>query len=263
MTGSPEQCGRTPDASLYVLGKLQGRQRESFARHLRRCELCADEVDLLQQAAEAVPLLAARQAPPLDAEMRTELRPPTLAMAAGSARAGTAASQQVLPRRPSLRPLEGGASVRHKAGSAGGRRPLKLPVPKTGLVGFVALAVLAIATVALSQRAATVRYYRIQAGWSHGGAALRLDGNRLQLLVQGMPRPANGTGYEVWVVNRGHGQLAPTGTWLHLNRLGQAGVTVPRDYHSWLAVVVYTEPLRGRDTIRSGAVIVGDLRHVS
>ena len=79
MTGLEDQCARTRDASLYVLGELQGRQLESFARHLRRCEECAEEVELLQQAADAVPLLASRQRPPVDEEPQFEQRPPRLA----------------------------------------------------------------------------------------------------------------------------------------------------------------------------------------
>lgn len=262
MTGPQDQCARTPDASLYVLGELQGRQQESFARHLRRCEECADEVELLRQAAEAVPLLASRQVAVPEEEPRIEQRPPALAVAASNARAGAGQSRQATSARPVLRPIEGGAAAA-PARPGVGRRSLKNPVPKPALVGLLALAILAIATVALSSQGTDVRYYRIQAGWSGGGAAVQLQGSRLRLLVEGMPKPPAGSGYEVWVVDRLDRQLAPTGAWLHLNRLGQAGVTVPGDYHDWLAVAVYTEPLHGRDTTRSGAGVVGDLRSLN
>ncbi len=141
---------------------------------------------------------------------------------------------------------------------------MKTPMPKPALIGLVALAVLAIATVALSQRAASTRYVRIQAGWSGGGAALKLQGNDLQLLVEGMPKPASGTGYQVWVVvDRTNRKLTPTHAWVHLNSAGEAGVTVAGDYHNWLAVAVYTEPLHGRDTTSSGAGVVGDMRRLN
>jgi hypothetical protein len=270
MTGSQEQCSRTPDASLYVLGELRGRQQESFARHLRHCEECADEVELLQQAADAVPLLSSRQAPAPAEEPRFEQRPPSLAVAASNARAASsarAAATAIRPQsqtatvRPALRPIEGGVgAVPVRAGSR--RRLLKNPVPKPALIGLVALAVLAIATVALSQRAASAHYFRIQAGWSGGGAGIKVEGNQLELLVAGMPKPASGTGYQVWVVNRGNQQLTPTRKWLHLNKAGEAGVTVPGDYHNWLAVAVYTEPLHGLHTTNSGAAVVGDLRRL-
>src|SRR5579871_6512514 len=87
MTGSREQCSRTPEASLYVLGELAGQRQESFARHLQRCEECADEVDLLEQVAGAMPLLASQQAAVPDGEPRVHQRVPTLASAANNARA--------------------------------------------------------------------------------------------------------------------------------------------------------------------------------
>jgi hypothetical protein len=285
MTGSDEQCSRTPDASLYVLGELRGRQQESFARHLRRCEECADEVDLLQQVADAMPLLSSQQVSAPEEEPRTQQRVPTLAVAASNARvaasnaraaasnAKAAASNtravaragrtelRAVAVRPVLRPIVGGGGAA-PARSGGRRRLLKTPIPKPALIGLVAVAVLAIATVALSQRAASTRYVRIQAGWPQGGAALKLQGNDLQLLVEGMPKPATGAGYQVWVLDKLDQKFTPTRAWLHLNRAGEAGVAVPGDYHNWLAVMVYTEPLHGRDTTASGASVVGDLHHV-
>jgi hypothetical protein len=123
--------------------------------------------------------------------------------------------------------------------------------------------VLAIATVAMTSRIANVKYYRIQAGWRNGGAALKLVGNQLELLVKGMPRPAAGTGYRVWVRDRGSVRFEPTGGWLHLNQLHEAGVNVKGDYHDWAVIAVYVEPLTGPSTTHSGAVIVGDLRGLS
>jgi len=266
MTGLDELCTRTRDASLYVLGELQGRHQANFERHLRHCEECAEEVELLRQAADAVPLLASRQQPVLDEEPVLERRPAPVAMVATSSRIGLSAGAPVARTgRPNLRPIEGGASAGRSApaGLGIGRLLIKSPLPKPAMISFLALGVLAVVTIALSSQAASVRYYRIQAGWSQGGAALQLQGNKLQVLVDRMPKPARGSGYEVWVVNRSDQQLAPTGVWLHLNRLGQARVAVPGDYHNWLAVAVYTEPLAGSDTTSSGAAVVGDLRSLS
>ena len=127
-------------------------------------------------------------------------------MAAAAARAAVSASRPSAQRRPvgrrCARSREARSRLGTPAGFGGGRRLLKTPMPKPALIGLLALAVLAIATVALSSRAASIRYFRIQAGWSGGGAALQLQGNKLQLLVEGMPKPARGSGYEVWVVDR-------------------------------------------------------------
>ena len=264
-------CARVGDAPRYVLGELHGAQLDNFARHLRTCETCAEEVRLLQHAAEAVPYLATPYVAPeeeLVAQRRAET--PTLAVAAANAREARIAAESraewqppTQTGRPALRTIQGGASTSRRTGSqssgGGRRRLLKTPVPRSALVSLVALGILAITTVAMSSTAASVRYLRIQAGWSRGGAALKLVNNKLELLVEGMPRPARGTGYEVWVVTRSH-QVVPTGAWIRLNRLDQAGVNVPGNYHDWNAVAVYVEPVPGRDTIHSGAVVVGDLR---
>lgn len=281
MTGPQDHCARTGDAGLYVLDELDGRRQESFARHLRRCAACAEEVELLQQAAEAVPLLAARHVPVPD-EAPQPQRVPSLAVAVANARpaqagasAGDAAADQAQagssrPReqervvvKPKLRPIQGGAAAdRVKvAPRSGGRRVLRTPMPTSAIVGFLALAIIAVATVALTHRAATTHYVRIPAGWSRGGAALKLEGNELELLVEGMPKLAHGHGYEIWLVDRSTKKLEPTNSWLHLNRVGEDGVSVPGDYHDWEAIAVYVEPLHGRHTTRSGAVIVGDLRN--
>jgi hypothetical protein len=83
------------------------------------------------------------------------------------------------------------------------------------------------------------------------------------LLVEDMPKPPSGSGYQIWIVDRADRRLTPTSSWIHLNRLGQAGTSVPGNYHQWDAIAVYVEPVNGHDTTQSGAVIVGDLRGIS
>jgi hypothetical protein len=171
--------------------------------------------------------------------------------------------------KPPLHAIAGGASTRdaRRAHTLPGaqpirsaRRVLKSPVPKPAMVGFVGVAIVAVATIALSHRAASVRFERVKAGWSTGGAALRLEGNQLEILVLDMPHPKRGTGYQVWVMNKSSKQLVPTTAWLHLNSAGEAGVEVPGNYHAWDAAAVYVEPLHGHETTKSGAVVVADLR---
>lgn len=271
-----DQCARAGDASLYVLGELHGRQQESFVRHMRHCEECADEVKLLRQAG-AAPLLGGAHLPPAEEEDPGRRAPtPRLGVAAANARAARLAAEKAAaegrrrppmepPERPALRTIEGGAGVPPTGSfsSLKGRRLLKTPMPRSVMISFVALGVLAIATVAMTSRIANVKYYRIHAGWSKGGAALKLVGNQLELLVEDMPRPAKGTGYQVWVRNRGSNRLVPTRAWLHLNPLRQAGANVPGNYHDWAVIAVYVEPLTGDRTTHSGAVAVGDLRALS
>jgi hypothetical protein len=266
-----DQCARAGDASLYVRGELYGRQKESFVRHLRRCEECAEEVRLLEQA-DAMPLLGAAHLPPAEEEDPGRKAPtPTLSVAAANARAARLAAEQAAaegrrrppmdpPQRPVLRPIPGGANAPARKRFWHGLRLLKTPMPRPMMVSFIALGVLAIATVAMTSRAASVRYYRIEAGWSRNGAAVKLVGNQLELLVERMPSPAAGTGYQVWVRDRGGRTMQPTTAWLHLNQLHQAGVDVPGNYHDFAVIAVYVEPLSGVRTARAAAVVVGDLR---
>jgi hypothetical protein len=268
MTARESRCDRTRDAALYVLGELGGRQLEVFTRHLRACGECADEVELLQSASDAIPLLAARHVPDLVEE--PDRRAPTLAAVAQEQAVAALQEPDSRPDRPVLHAIRGGASGGQFGAGArnsqpgqrsGGRvRLLKSPMPKPAVLGILLLAVIGAITVAMSHQAATLRYVRIKAGWSDGGAAVKLQGNKLELLVEGMPQPAMGNGYQVWVLDSGAKRLTPTRSWLHLNGAGEAGVNVPGDYHDWAAVAVYVEPIKGRQTTKSGAVIVGDLR---
>ena len=55
------------------------------------------------------------------------------------------------------------------------RRIMKAPMPKPAIAGFLGVAVVAFLTLQLSHRAATVRYERVRAGWSTGGAAIKFE----------------------------------------------------------------------------------------
>lgn len=275
---------RAGDASLYVLGELSGRRQESYERHMRHCEDCQDEVFLLRAMDDVEPLLGTAHLPPEEENDPGHRAPtPTLTVAAANARAARLAAERaaaaeaaanggapVNPQpRPVLRTIPGGVGAPPaktwppKGGWLGGRRLLKTPVPRSAMISFLALGVLAIATVAMTSREASLRYFRIQAGWSKGGAAVKLIGNQLEVLVEGMPAPAAGYGYQVWVVEHSDGKLTPTTAWLHLNQLRQAGVNVPGNYHQWDAVAVYSEPLTGKDTAGHAAVAVADLRSIN
>jgi anti-sigma factor RsiW len=273
MSVQEDHCPRAGDASRYVRGELPGRRGERFLRHIRGCEECAEELGLLERLSTGTPLLGTAHLPPEEDEDPGRRAPtPTLSLAAANARAARLAAEKAAaegkrrppmepPTRPVLRRIEGGAATPNRAKlPLGGRRLLKTPMPRSAMVSFIALGVLAVATVAMTSQAASVHFFRIRASWPRGGAALKLVGNQLELLVEGMPSPPRGVGYQVWVANRATRRLAPTSAWVHLNRLSQAGVDVPGNYHDWAAIAVYMEPLTGRETPQRGAVVVGDLR---
>ncbi|HEX3803573.1 MAG TPA: anti-sigma factor [Solirubrobacteraceae bacterium] len=267
MTTWESDCDHTHDAALYVLGELHGLQLEAFARHLRSCDQCTEEVELLQGAADAVPLLAARHIPVESiAEQEPVRRAPALVASIAQAQAATERQREHFEsRRPSLRTILGGVSAAQPptppSSSRGRLRLLRTPMPKPAALGILLLGIIAAITIALSHQAATIHYVTVKAGWTDGGAALQLEGTKLELLVEGMPQPATGNGYQVWVLDKGSKQLRPTSVWLNLNGAGQAGVKVPGNYGNWEALAVYVEPLSGRHTTKSGAVVVADLRN--
>lgn len=265
MTGRESVCDRTRDAALYVLGELHGSQLEAFTVHARACDTCAEEIEVLQAAADAMPLLAARHIPTEVLEAREpERRAPALVAAMAQAEASAEREQaHSQSRRPNLKAILGGATATEPPTPTrpSRLRVLRTPMPKPAALGILLLGIIAAVTIALSHQAASIHYLRVKAGWTDGGAALKLEGNQLELLVEGMPQPATGNGYEVWVLDNGSKELRPTSVWVNLNGAGEAGVKVPGNYHDWEALAVYVEPLTGLHTTKSGAVVVADLRN--
>lgn len=269
MRQTGDVCARADEATRLVAGELSGQERAAYVKHTESCERCAGRVSALRGADGLGAVIARELEVGSDRFDRTghgsviELE--RVRAEAGTVRRAvhTGSSQAPISERSAAIIAEYRAG-RTKARTAPARvgkrwRLAEVPVPKPALAAMVALAVFAVATVSLSGQAASVRYARIQAGWRTGGAALKLYGSQLELLVEGMPRPPAHHGYQVWVGRAGQARLSPTDSWLSLNRLGEAGVNVPGDYHHWYAVAVYVEPLHGRDTTASGAVVAGDL----
>lgn len=279
-------CERSEQAGAYVLGEMGSAELDDFARHLAQCEACADEVELLEAAADAVPLLATRPlgamvpqsgsevaygAPPdpTSTDAETAYRPPHIGSAAPQAdpRIPAAETKPLSATRsvrgPRLRALTGGigSGARSLASNNGkGRgRFLQQPVPKHVLAMFGALAVAAIITAILVHRSNSIRYIAAQRGWTDGGALIKVQGSSGELLVEGMPKPPPGSRYQLWVLNKGTTALAPTNAYVHLNRRGEAGVQIPGDINDLVAIAAFEEPLSGPPTKPSGAVIVADL----
>jgi anti-sigma factor RsiW len=280
METSPARCSHTTDAGLYVLGELKGYDLDAFARHLQTCDECADEVELLEEAGDAVPLLAARHVPLDRPEQRVERHAPLLAAAAAKAKEEAEqqarAEQEADGQKPVLRAITGGAATSAETiraalappkPKAPSRRSLRRkPVPKPAMIGIVLVAVIGAATIAISNRSASIRYIHqgVSAGWkTGGGAAIKVEGNQAEVLVDGMPQPSPGTVYQVWVVDKTAKTPVPTQALLHPDIKGEAGANVPGNYHDMAAIAVYVEPKGGPYTTDSGAIVVADMRHQS
>jgi anti-sigma factor RsiW len=280
METSPARCSHTTDAGLYVLGELKGYDLDAFARHLQTCDECADEVELLEEAGDAVPLLAARHVPLDRPEQRVERHAPLLAAAAAKAKEEAEqqarAEQEADGQKPVLRAITGGAATSAETIRAAlappkpkppSRRSLRRkPVPKPAMIGIVLVAVIGAATIAISNRSASIRYIHqgVSAGWkTGGGAAIKVEGNQAEVLVDGMPQPSPGTVYQVWVVDKTSKTPVPTQALLRPDIKGEAGANVPGNYHDMAAIAVYVEPKGGPYTTDSGAIVVADMRHQS
>jgi hypothetical protein len=232
-------CDDARAATAYVLGELHGPDLHAFRQHLIGCLSCREEVELLENASEAMPLMINR-----------------IAASAGAAPERTASSarrrafvlgevvdaEEFATNVTVLRLNDAGASRKPQADVRTARRRwLKQPVPRPAMIGLGALLIVAVITILLNHQASSIHFVRGQAAWSVGGAAVKVDGSRGQLLVEGMPRAPAGKRYEIWLM-RGNDAPAPTRTWFGVNRRGEAGVAVPGDIQNVRAVLVYAEP---------------------
>jgi hypothetical protein len=249
------ECDWGDQAAAYVLGGLEGAEMDAFKVHLRGCPSCAEEVELLESAVHAVPLLATPQAPreasPVSDRTDIERR-----------------LHEALHQRPQLRAIMGGA-----AEGAGGessdppgrkrRKGRKGRIPTQVTIAAAGLLVVALMTAILTRESNSINYIRAEAGWSGGGAVVKVQGTQAELLVEGMPAPPAGMFYGVWLRYKHSSRMTPTSARVGVNRVGEAGVGIPADIDKVIVLAVYEEPIHGPETTTSGAVIVADLRPVT
>jgi anti-sigma-K factor RskA len=226
--GTELDCGR--DAAAYVLGALDENEAIAFRAHMASCAACREEVDLLQSAASALPMMVPQYQPP------------------GTLRSSVMNQVRSEARRPAAAP----------ATQRGGRKWLARPVPKPVLVALGALLVVAVVTIVLSNRTAGTRYIPAKTAWRSGGAAVKLNSGHGELLVQGMPAPPAGKVYEVWV-QHGHRAPSPTDALFDVNSSGQAAVEVPGRLSNRDTVLVTAEPAGGARVPTPPVVIVAAL----
>jgi anti-sigma factor RsiW len=268
--GVQEKCDRTAHAAAYVLGELGSHELDDFARHLQTCDICVEEVELLESAADAVPLLASRplgvagpdEPPVVDRSTRPFRTDPLHPHGNGDLPA------EVIPvrSRPRLRAIRGGADKTEEQDHSrfADRTGLRYrTIARPARASLAALIIVALVTIIVTRKAGAVTYVTAKAGWTAGGARVKIQGSQAELLVEGMPQPAAGKTYKIWVLEKGASQIAPTGATIRLNSAGEAGVNVPGNIDDAIALAVYVEPIDGRQTTASGAVVVADLRSVT
>lgn len=229
--GRELNCERQLDAAPYVLGALG--QDDSYRSHLAGCPICQAEVADLQPVVDALPTTA-----PV-AVASEALRGRVLATVRAEAELLRAAGRHADEApRPSKR-----------------GRPSAWPA-LTVSVALAAAAAVVIA-VSLSGGSSTrerVTPAQIAAGMRGASASLHQSGNRAELVLSGMPQPARGRIYEIWL-SRATGRPVPTDALFGVTSRGDGSVGVPNSLRGVKEVLVTSEPLGGSAVPTSTPVI--------
>jgi hypothetical protein len=220
-------CPRLDDAASYVLHAMPDGEWEVFQEHLARCAVCTDKVAELRFVGDAllsgVPQLTA---PPQirDRVMAVVRAESELLHAAGH---GADRPEPVArKRRFSLLALR--------------------PLPAVGLA-CVALAIGIGGGALLTGGDGGVAPRTVVAKVDAPGASarVRLTSGSAKLEVAGMPAPAEGRVYEVWLDHGGGRTPQPTDALFTVSSAGHATVDVPGDLDGVKAVLVTDEPQGG------------------
>jgi hypothetical protein len=220
-------CPRVDDAASYVLRAMPDGEWEVFQDHLAHCGVCVDKVAELRFVGDAllsgVPQLTAP--PPIRDRVMAVVRAESeLLQAAGH---GADRPQRAVRKRrfglPSLRPL-----------------------PAAGLAAAaLALGVGAGALLSGGDGGFTPRTVVAKVAARGASAHVRLTSDGAKLVVAGMPAPAEGRVYEVWLDHGGGRTPRPTDALFSVSRAGRATVDVPGDLDGVKAVLVTDEPQGG------------------
>jgi hypothetical protein len=223
-------CERCVDAAPYVLGALD--EPEPYREHLATCATCQAEVAKLQPVADTlgttVPEAVASEA----------LRQRVLATVRAEAELLRAAGLQAdEPPKPAER-------WRSRRGP--------------WLTAWVALAAGVVAAIAIALNVGSSPTERVTSAQVAGTlpgtrASLRLLGGHAELVVSGMPQPAPGRIYEVWLNRAGSPQ--PTDALFGVTSRGNGSVNVPGRLNGVREVMVTSEPLGGSAHPTSAPVI--------
>ncbi len=214
------ECGRGIDAAPYVLGALS--DQEEYRAHLEDCESCRAEVAELQIAVDTLPEAVPQVAAP------RELHERVLATVRSEAELLRAAGSEAKPA----------------PGRPARWRSRRLSLAGSGLALGAAVAIVLVVVLGGGAGSAEDVRRGSVAGIPGATAALHLVDDRAELVVSGMPQPALGKIYEVWL-KRGSSTVQPTDALFAVTSGGNGSVAVPGDLHGVSEVLVTSEPLGG------------------
>jgi Anti-sigma-K factor rskA/Putative zinc-finger len=232
-----EECARSADIGAYVLGALDDHELEPFHEHLASCAACREEVAQLQTVTDSLAIAVPQMSPSADLQARL------MTVVRGEAELLRAAGHEA--DRP--------------ARARGRLRWRLLPaLAATGaLVAGVAIGALAI-NAGSSPQTQVIRAQVLPPAGHGATASLRKVGTHAALQVRGMPAPALGRIYEVWL-QRGSGPPQPTDALFSVTGRGDGTVNVPGNLKDVSKVMVTEEPAGGSLEPTRSPVIVASV----
>jgi anti-sigma-K factor RskA len=227
--GRERGCGN--DTAPYALGALEPAEARAFARHMRSCAVCRDEVAALAPVLGALPSCVPREE--VDPALRRRV-------------------MHAVRSEP-------------KASSSPARRPWRFPwlpwpalsgsaLRGPGVVAALAVAVTLVVVVAAGSLGSRGSHEPPLIRASVGHAQLQIAGGRGELIVDHLPSAPPGRVYELWL-QRGNRPPAP-GTLFEVTSRGTAVLGLPGAVSGITRVLVTVEPAGGSRVPTTRAVIV-------
>jgi anti-sigma-K factor RskA len=217
-------CPERVLAAPYVLGALEESELDHYRDHLAGCAGCRTEVVELQPIVDELPASAQPAVAPdaLRERIMTTVRSEAeLLLAAGHE-----------------------ADEPPKAPSRWRSRRLSLVGAGAAIAACAAVAIAIAIGVGSSSSERVTPAQHISASVAGASASLRQRDGRAELVVSGMPQPARGRIYEVWL-SSGPGNAQPTNALFGVTNGGRASVDVPSNLSHIKEVMVTSEPLGG------------------
>jgi anti-sigma-K factor RskA len=224
MSSAAEHERYQEDVGAYLLGALADDENDAFERHLATCHVCQDELQRLMTAADALPRSVEQFEPP-----------PSLKHALMEQVYAEAAPEQV-PRR-SLAERLGLSPFRPQFAA------LAAALLIVGVLAGVGIAALGgdDGTGGGEARSVVASVDSSRIGAGHATLQIAAGGTA-SLHVSGMPQPAPGRVYEVWLQR---GDKIEPGPLFTVDRNGNGVAAVPGDLDGVAQVMVTREARRG------------------
>ena len=216
-----QRCEQLEHAAPFVLGSFDADESARYREHLASCAACREQVAELQPVVDLLPATAPRE------QASDALRARIMATVRSQAELLAVAGPDA-DRPPSRR--RGWRSLR-----------IALPAGAALAAAGVAVGALAIAPESPSQRVIPAL---VRGAATGGHAELRETDARAELIVSGMPQPAAGRIYQVWL-QRPNRLPEPTTALFSVTRGGAGAVAIPGRLRGVQRVMVTAEPLGG------------------